>query len=118
MLYSILGGYYGEHETQGQMAVIARNNHTLLKGIFDILETSPDAQIAFAGGMSKFKFPILQDVYYLQQNQRDKIKSVQIKRFKNMPDLLNNATISEDTSLGIMISVRMILLHCYNLDII
>ena len=75
--------------------------------IFDILETSPNAQIALAGGMSKFKFPILQDVYYLQQNQRDKIKSGQIRRFRNMSELIGNATISED-----MINVRMILVYC------
>ena len=100
------------------MAVIARFNYTLLKGIFNILETSPDALIALAGGMSKFQFPILEDVYYLQQNQRDKIKSGRIKRFKNMPDLLNNAEITEDMPLKIMYSVRMVLMHCYNLDII
>ena len=106
-----IGGYFGEHREGHQLAVIARNNHTLLNGIFDILATTPDANIALAGGLPRFKFPTLEDVYYLNENRRDKIKSNQIKRFKTIFDLKENAIITEDLNLRIMISVRE-LIHC------
>ena len=102
---TILGGYYGEHE-EGQKAVIARYNYTLLKGIFNILATTPNAKIALAGGLPRFKFPTLEDVYYLKKNQRDKIKSNQIKRFKTIIDLQKESEITEDMTLRIMITVR------------
>ena len=88
------------------MAVIARNNHTLLKGIFDILATSPDANIALAGGLPRFNFPTLEDVYYLKKNRRDMIKSVRIKKFKSIFHLQNDAEFTEDLNLRIMFSVR------------
>ena len=103
-----LGGYYGEHDEGGQRAYIDRYLYTLLEKLFNTLSRSPDAKITMTGSLSSFT--TLEDVYYLHKNQRDKIKSAWIRRFKTIAELRNNVDTIEDMPLQKVINVSRILI--------
>ena len=102
--FIIPGGYYNRRE-EGQLAIVARTNGLLIDELFTVLQKSPKARLAFAGGVPKEKFRTLEDVYFLKEDQKPKIRSARIRKFKTFFDLKKNAEITEDFVLKQLINV-------------
>lgn len=100
-----LGGYYGKHE-KGQRAFIDRYRYNMIEGLFNTLSHSPDAKIAMTEELPSF-VSTLEDIYYLRENQRDKIKSAWIKRFESIAELQSNVRTIDDVPVENMMRVRI-----------
>ena len=104
-MYLYVDGYYGEVDETKPVAIVARNHATLFEQLVHICDTKPDAFLGFPGGLEKSQLPILEDIYRLDEGNREDIQDKTIGHYETYKDLKEFALKTEDLELYARIKV-------------